>query len=184
MIDQKIRVTFGMHERIPGNFLGDAKSFEIRSGERSLTGQIPYEDVKSLSVDEFPIGADAVFWFFACFLCFIPCIGWLAIPLLYLFRNETVLGVTCEKTYFSLHGSVSELEDIWRFLEARTGRTLHGSVVRAGKASFTDESVAHPSPIEETTPVTKPVSRVILCSACGEPLEPHDSFCGECGAKI
>lgn len=184
MFEQKIRVTFGMHERIPANFLGDAKSFEIHSGQHSLTGQIPYEDVKSLSVDEFPIGADAVFWFLACFLCFIPIIGWLAIPLLYLFRDETVLGVACEESFFSLHGSVSKLEDIWRFLEARTGRTLHENVVRAGKPSFTDKTAALPCMIEEPGAVSKTARATILCSNCGASLKLDDSFCSECGAKI
>jgi hypothetical protein len=87
-----------MYERIPANFLGEEATFQVHIGQQSLTGQISYQDIKSLSVEDRPIGADTVFWVLACVLCLIPVIGWLAFPLVYILRKETVLGVTCQKT--------------------------------------------------------------------------------------
>lgn len=184
MFEQKVRVTFGMYERIPANFLGEEATFQVHTGQLALTGQISYQDIKSLSVEERPIGADAVFWVLACFLCFIPVLGWLAFPLVYILRKETVLGVTCEKTYFSLHGPGARLERIWRFLESQTGRTLHVAAVRAGKPSFSDTSKASIRANEEVPSDTKTVSQATHCASCGALVEPGGKFCENCGVTL
>jgi hypothetical protein len=180
MLEQNVRATFGMY----GRLLGGDTSFELHTGQRSLTGQIPYTDVKFLSADDVPIGADAFFWVLSCVLCFVPLIGWLSIPLVYLLRNETVLGVTCEKTYFSLHGSRSTLEQIWLFLEERTGKELHVGLVRAGKASFSDKPTDPAYATEKAVPSAKAVSQPLQCPACGARIQSGDDFCSNCGKKL
>ncbi|MHA2368321.1 MAG: zinc ribbon domain-containing protein [Candidatus Hodarchaeales archaeon] len=184
MFEQKVRATFGMYERIPANFLGEEATFQVHIGQQSLTGQISYQDIKSLSVEDRPIGADTVFWVLACVLCLIPVIGWLAFPLVYILRKETVLGVTCQKTYFSLHGPGARLERIWRFLESQTGRTLHVAAVRAGKPSFSDTPKAALQANEEVPSGTETISQATHCASCGTPIKPGDKFCENCGATL
>jgi len=184
MFEKKVRATFGMYERIPARFVCTETTFEINTDHRSLTGTIPYDEIKFLSVDEAPVGADALFWVLACCFCCIPVIGWLAIPLLYVLRNETVIGITCKKSYFSLHGSGSKLESIWRFLEEQTGKNLHEWIARSGKPSFTDKTTSSTLTKEELVPSTKAILPPTHCPSCGARLESEDTFCSECGAKI
>jgi hypothetical protein len=184
MFEQEIRATFGMHLRILATFAGYEETFEIYADHRSLTGHIPYEDVHFLSFEEQPVGADTNFWILSCILClFVPFLGCLAFPLVYVLRKETVLAVTCDKIYFTLHGSSFEQMAICHFLEEKTGRNLLEGESRARRPSFSDKPTAYRS-IGEAVPSSKAVGQLAHCPACGFSIEPDDDFCSNCGTRL
>ncbi len=182
MYSQRIRVTIGMHERQSAIFIGYENSCEIHAEQKSLVDPIFYNEIKYLSSDEVPVGADVVFWVIACCLCFIPIIGWLLIPLIYIFRSENTLAIASKNTFLVVHGPRVKLVEIWSFIEEKAGRTLHKGVIQKGKPSFTDKKDIEN--LDEPILKKNSVKNEKFCRTCGNKVEIGDKFCEECGSNV